>query len=84
MSQIYTDIENTLNPFKSMDFSEALQQLRFEHLVRRPVWPKDYYIKYFAIDEGTVQKIYLFEIMGYVLWEPKQQDITATDWLIVR
>lgn len=86
MGQVYTDLERALNPFKPMDFCEAIYQLRFGHVVRREGWSKDRYLKYYVVPtEGdeVSRGIYLCWPENRIFWEPKQEDITAEDWLIV-
>lgn len=87
MSQVYTDLERALNPFKSMDFCEAVYQLRFGHKVRREGWPKEQWLKYYAIPaegDNVSRGIYMCWSSDKLFWDPKQEDITAEDWLMVQ
>lgn len=86
MAEVYTDLERALNPSKPMDFCEAVYQLRFGHVVRREGWPKTQYLKYYVIPtEGdkVSRGIYMCWPSDKLFWDPKQEDITAEDWLIV-
>lgn len=83
--QVYTDLERALNYDKPMDFCEAVVQLRYGHTVRRKEWDQTY-LKYYVVpkDNQVEKSIYQVWPENRVLWEPKQTDIIAEDWLIVQ